>query len=339
MTKRKRFGISKSLSEGLSYTINAAQENAGSLRFEIVPLSKIELDPDNPRELSLSLEDLPQGPLPNDPEFAAKKADLQSLESLAHTIKRQGVLNPIWIYKHHERYRVVAGERRVLASVISQQEGIPAKILDQKPEGSDLRILQWVENIERADLSLKEKINNLSTIIEEYKKQSSSEIEVNATFIKNLLGCSLPHAMNYHAVVFASNDIKNAINSAEINSLEKAAAIANIRQPDLRAKALAACVSGESLKAVQSYLSEDKAVTLSKKDDIVSRKISRGRPAAKIKLGQTVNPKVPQLFAEIILADPRFRAHLAHFESINWNDFAQATSAFTRLVKLVEEAV
>ena len=61
MSKRKKFGISKQLSESLSQTVQVARQNAGALRYEIVPLNRIELDPDNPRQLHLQKIDIVTG--------------------------------------------------------------------------------------------------------------------------------------------------------------------------------------------------------------------------------------------------------------------------------------
>ena len=60
-SKPKRFEISPSLSQGLSDTINAVSNNAGKLRFEVIALSRIETDPDNPRDLIISSEEIING--------------------------------------------------------------------------------------------------------------------------------------------------------------------------------------------------------------------------------------------------------------------------------------
>ena len=67
MVKRKTFGISKSLTDSLSQTVEVARQNFGELRHEVVPLSRIELDPKNPRELSITADDLLQGSISDDP--------------------------------------------------------------------------------------------------------------------------------------------------------------------------------------------------------------------------------------------------------------------------------
>src|SRR4029079_10980200 len=118
MSKKKRFGISEALTRGLSETINVVENNAGTYRNVVLPLSRIELDPDNPRKLEIDLADVRAGIRPDDPTFTAKQEELERLKELAHTIKTSGVINPVVVYKSGEVYRVVAGERRCLASII-----------------------------------------------------------------------------------------------------------------------------------------------------------------------------------------------------------------------------
>ena len=124
MTKKKRFGVSSALSRGLSDTINVVENNAGIFRGAILPLSRVELDPDNPRKLAINLMDVRQGLDKNDPNYSQKANELERLKELAATIISSGVINPIVVYKRGELYRVVAGERRCLASILANKNEI-----------------------------------------------------------------------------------------------------------------------------------------------------------------------------------------------------------------------
>ena len=64
------------------------------------------------------------------------------------------------VYKLGEKYRLVAGERRTLASIIGQDR-YSAKILDSKPTDLKISLLQWIGNVERSDLSLWERLKIL----------------------------------------------------------------------------------------------------------------------------------------------------------------------------------
>src|SRR4029079_9553309 len=99
MSKKKRFGISEALTRGLSETINVVENNMGVFRNVILPLSRIELDPENPRKLTVDLSDVRQGVRPDDPLYQRKQEELERLRELSHTIKASGVINPIVVYK------------------------------------------------------------------------------------------------------------------------------------------------------------------------------------------------------------------------------------------------
>ena len=77
------------------------------------------------------------------------------------------------VYKHGEKYRLIAGERRTLASILAGKADIQAKILDARPDELKISLLQWIENIERKDLSLWERLNNLEKIVHAYAESKN----------------------------------------------------------------------------------------------------------------------------------------------------------------------
>ena len=73
----------------------------------------------------------------------------ETLKSLADSIKEKGVLQPILVKKLGSEYKIVAGERRFLASQEAGLEEIPACILDEKDNDKEI---QLIENTQREDL-------------------------------------------------------------------------------------------------------------------------------------------------------------------------------------------
>ena len=205
---KKTFTIRGNLAEALEDTVSSAKNNAGELHVEIIPLRKITLDPENPRDLILDIDDLHIGIKNDDPLYDRKVSEKERLMSLSKSISDQGIINPIVVYKHNDLYRLIAGERRTLASIIAGRADIPAKILTQKPAPLKLSLIQWIENIEREDLSLWERICNLKKILHAYSESHQIEIpHIKATDLANLLGCSLQQGVNYLNVLTASKDI------------------------------------------------------------------------------------------------------------------------------------
>ena len=259
MAKKKVFQISNALTEGLEETVIAAHNYNGELRVEVIPLRKIELDPENPRDLALSFDDLYNSIAKADREYARKLSEKESLQTIANSIKEQGIINPIVVYKFGEKYRLIAGERRTLASIVAGNVDIQAKVLDAKPTELKISLLQWMENVERKDLSLWERLKNLEKILSAYAQQKRITLfDLNPTDLSQLIGCSLPHAMNYKTVLHADESIKDLIRDQKIRNLEKAALLANIQVRETQQVAIEACLSGAPLKKLKAIAAQDK---------------------------------------------------------------------------------
>src|ERR1700712_1030823 len=80
--------------------------------------------------------------------------DAAELESLAESIRVQGVLQPILVRAHPtapERYQIVAGERRFRAAMQAGLNEIPA--IQKEMDDSDAAVVALVEKLQRQDLN------------------------------------------------------------------------------------------------------------------------------------------------------------------------------------------
>lgn len=336
MSKRKRFGVSEALTRGLSETINVVENNAGVFRNVVLPLSRIELDPENPRKLAINLLDVQEGLNRNDPLFDRKQEELERLKELAQTIESSGVINPIVVYKRGEVYRVVAGERRCLASILANKNEVEARVFNEKPKGFELKLIQWIENTAREDLTLDERIGNIREIIREYQNQHG-ESPVSATLLKNITGLSLPQATYYLAVMQAPDDLQQLIVDGQIRSLDKAAVLAGISSDELRKDALEACVNGCSLKELRSMISRDKQAI--KKQSLESLSLKRGRAVSRVNMGFTLKTDVVQAIVSSVLNQAEFKRYTDIFSKVDWTHFEQASRAFRKLIEILEHEI
>lgn len=332
MSKKKRFGISEALTRGLSETIHVVENNSGVFRNVILPLSRIELDPENPRKLAIDLSDIRAGIRPEDPLYQQKQDELERLKELAHTIKANGVINPVVVYKLGETYRVVAGERRCLASILAGKQEIEARVFNEKPKGFELKLIQWVENTAREDLSLAERLGNIRDIIHEYLLQNE-DAEVTATLLKSITGLSLSQTTYYLAAMYAPDDVQTEIQKGNIRNLDKAALIAGVSSADLRRQAIDACVSGSSLKEIRSIISQHKML---KKNRAALSSSNRGRSTAKINMGVTAHTDVVKTLVDSVVSRREYDKYKDVFAEVNWVDFRQTTKAFRKLIELME---
>ena len=331
MTK-KSFKIRGNLAEALGDTVNSAINNAGELHIEIIPLRKIMLDPNNPRDLLLNFNDLQEGINKSDPDLQRKIAEKESLDSLAKSIIDQGVINPIVVYKENEHYHLIAGERRTLASIMANKQDVPAKILTSKPDPLKMSLIQWIENIEREDLSLWERMRNLEKIVLAYSKsQNKKTEEISPTTISQLLGCSLQQAVNYNNVLNASAIIKEHIKTGGIKNIEKAAFLAKADETSEKAL-LQLCLKGATLAQLKN---EFKNINSNQLQSItIQSKKNQKRTVLEAKISKNVAKNI----IEIVLQNETYKHLSSQFNDINWEEQKSISSAFIRLLKVLEKS-
>jgi ParB family chromosome partitioning protein len=91
------------------------------------------------------------------------------LESLAESIRVQGVLQPIMVRTHPatpERYQIVAGERRFRAAMQAGLTEIPTILRDM--DDSDAAVIALVENLQRQDLNAIEEAEGYQRLLVDF---------------------------------------------------------------------------------------------------------------------------------------------------------------------------
>lgn len=325
---RKTFKIRGNLAEALDDTVSSAKNHSGELHIEIIPLRKIELDPDNPRDFLLNFEDIHMNLTGTQEEKKRKKIEKDSLSSMVNSIIDQGIINPVVVYKYGDQYRLIAGERRTLASIIAKKTDIPAKILTTKPDQLKLSLIQWIENIEREDLTLWERLRNLEKIAHSLPDNNSKNIaNITATNLSQLLGCSLQQGVNYRNLLSASDELRKHIQAGLIKNIEKAALIAK-SPPNIQSKLTQACLNG-------STLFEMKKIEKSKGKE--EKKIPTGRPVSKVNFRFTTNINVAKTIFGSIIKNKELESYTSNLREISWDDPKSIASAFQQLIKLLEQ--
>jgi ParB family chromosome partitioning protein len=93
----------------------------------------------------------------------------EELESLAESIRVQGVLQPILVRVHPtapERYQIVAGERRFRAAMQAGLTEIPAIVREM--DDSDAAVVALVENLQRQDLNAIEEAEGYQRLLVDF---------------------------------------------------------------------------------------------------------------------------------------------------------------------------
>ncbi|MBA3662296.1 MAG: ParB/RepB/Spo0J family partition protein [Gammaproteobacteria bacterium] len=325
MSTKKRFTIAPDLASGLRSTIQSASTNNGQLHYDMMSLDTIEPDPENPRKLSITLEDLLNGLAQTDPHYPTKLKELEALNELAESIKRIGIRNAIEVYKEGAKYRIVSGERRYLAAMLLGQKSVPVRI-NQKPNEFNLRYTQWVENINRQDLSLWEKFNNLISIAEAYRKTNLAEF--NEKILQNLLGVSSIQAYRYFNLLKADEKIIQLVQLGKLNNLKLVQELVSMKNKGARNQILAWILS-----------SKNEVTSLSNYRNVAGKNavVTKHTNGQSINLGKINNSNTAKQLLEIVLADSRLDKYRSGFRNIDWTSSKSISKAFKELIKTIEK--
>ena len=101
-------------------------------------------------------------------QFQPRKRFVQEeLESLADSIKQNGILQPILVRRKGDGvYELIAGERRFRAAKMANLSKVPVIIRNSKDDEST--VLALVENLQRKDLNPMEEAKAYTQLIEEF---------------------------------------------------------------------------------------------------------------------------------------------------------------------------
>jgi ParB family chromosome partitioning protein len=152
----------------------------------------------------------------------------ESLNELTESIKKHGVLSPILVRELGlNKYEVIAGERRLRASLKAGLETIPC-LIDQKKDQDALESA-LIENLQREDLNAVEEARGYDRLKREFgltqDEVATSTGKARSTIANSLRILSLPQKiLDYlaagkiekgHAKLLASLDAKEAEKAAE----------------------------------------------------------------------------------------------------------------------------
>lgn len=98
------------------------------------------------------------------PDQPRRQFDPEALASLAASVRRHGVLQPVVVRRAGERFELVVGERRWRAAREAGLATIPAVVADVAPR--DRLELALVENVQRHDLNPIELAHAFQTLVE-----------------------------------------------------------------------------------------------------------------------------------------------------------------------------
>lgn len=115
--------------------------------------------------------------------------DDSSVEDLAKSIERQGLLSPITVLATPDgRFALIAGQRRLLACKHLRWSVIPAIVRDDL-SGADATAISLVENVHRADMNPRDKASAFKALLDKFGdlQRVSRETGVGAPTIRKYI--------------------------------------------------------------------------------------------------------------------------------------------------------
>ncbi|MBX6311997.1 MAG: ParB/RepB/Spo0J family partition protein [Isosphaeraceae bacterium] len=134
------------------------------------------------------LRHLPVDQIDPNPFQPRRQFDPAEIAALADSLRQHGMLQPILVRPVGDRYQLIAGERRLRASVEAQLHEVPARIM----ELDDQRVceLAMVENLQREDLNALEKARAFRSYLDTYggtQEELAGRLGLDRSTVSNLL--------------------------------------------------------------------------------------------------------------------------------------------------------
>ncbi|ABD46029.1 ParB/RepB/Spo0J family partition protein [Neorickettsia sennetsu] len=162
-------------------------------------------------------------------DFQPRKVfDEASIAELEESIKRNGLIQPIIVRKFGERYKLIAGERRLRAMRNLGAETIPSIVRDFTDKTSlEVAI---VENIQRKDLTPLEEAEAYKRLIDEFNYK---HVE-----LASIVGKSRSHVTNHLRILSLPKRIKELLEENRI-SLGHVKLLTNVEDSEKMAEKIA----------------------------------------------------------------------------------------------------
>lgn len=241
--------------------------------------------------------ELPLKDLRSNPYQPRKNFDEEALNELASSIKEHGVFQPIIAKKSIKGYEIIAGERRVKASILAGKETIPAIIRDFSDQ--DMMEIALLENLQREDL------NALEEAIA-YKKLLD-ELALTQEQLAKRLGKSRSHITNMLGLLSLPEEVKDEVSNGKL-TMGHARVLSKIEDNE-KVKALAN-------KVIKEGLSVRELEALSQDDNLARKNVQNRRVSNNYNEYKNVEEELSEKFGTKI----KIKNNKVEISFVNRND-------------------
>ncbi len=187
--------------------------------------------------------------------------DDEELSSLTESIKQQGILQPLVLRRNEERYQLIAGERRLRASILAGLDTVPAFV--READDRQMMALALIENIQRQDLNPMEKAEAFSRFCTEFKMTQEE--------LGKQVGISRSAVANFQRLMELPEQVKAMVRSGKL-SMGHGRALLGLPNEEARTRVAKLChTRGYSVRALEDAVrkSLDRKPARKKKEKVV----------------------------------------------------------------------
>ena len=189
--------------------------------------------------------------------------DQASLESLADSIRSQGIMQPIVVRQvEGGKYEIIAGERRWRASKLAGLKEVPVIVRDIADAAALAMAL--IENIQRENLNPIEEANGIQRLIDEFKmthETAAQAVGRSRSAVTNLLRLQNLHAVVQEMLMHAKLDMGHARALLTLEGAKQIAAAEQIVQNQLSVR-----MAEQLVKKIASVSASPKKVASKDRD-------------------------------------------------------------------------
>lgn len=205
-------------------------------------------------EATEEIKNIPLHLINTNPYQPRKYIEQEKLDELAQSIKTYGLLQPIVVVKEKENYRVVAGERRVLACRKLEWSEIPAIVREYS--GSSVAAVALIENLQRENLDFLEEAFAYKRLMEEFN--------LTQEVLAQRLGKSQSTIANKMRLLKLPEDVKSLLQNGNLTE-RHARLLLNLETPERQREALKKIIEDNlNVKAAEQLVNSIKEVEQSR---------------------------------------------------------------------------
>ncbi len=220
------------------------------------------------------------------PDQPRKHFSQESLNDLAESIRRYGVMQPITVVRRESqtsdggittRYEIIAGERRWRASIVAGMASIPAIVRQEEETEQERFELSILENLQREDLNPVDKARSFARLADEFDMKHAE--------IADKLGKSREYVTNALRLLVLPENVLDGLSNGEISEGHTRPLLTLKDRPD----------------ELQVLFNEIKTKSLTVRDaEKTARELSGGKKTARYNSNQNLlDPEMESLQTEL----------------------------------------